>query len=226
MSSLWDVPQYLIMAFSLALDAPVEKASRVSLSSPPAQHTTAAAAASLPDENFWLRSVKLASPSSDILSAYGARIFVTSTGRYYVPAESERADILALRRNGEVTARVLAAATWALRKRLQTAYGRIPTRGALLIAHLASETAALDYMAALDADPEAEAARAVPALTKLLDGNKTMTLAQLETRLSRSLRAEPQQVATARASGDPEALKGTLTRPEDRANQSAQVARR
>lgn len=226
MSSLWDVPQYLIMAFSLALDAPVEKASRVSIAPPHVPSAAAMPAGSVPDENFWLRSVKLASPSSDILSAYGARIFVTSTGRYYVPAERERADILALRRNGEVTARVMAAATWALRKRLQMASGRIPTRGALLIAHLASETAALDYMAALDDDPEAEAARAVPALTKLLDGNKAMTLAQLEARLKRSLRVEHQEVAAARASGDPDLLKGTLTKPEDRSNQSAQVARR
>lgn len=215
MSSLWDVPQYLIMAFSLALNAPVEKASRVSFTSAQEVRTPASAAGGVPDEAFWLRSVKLASPHSDILSGYGARIFVTSSGRYYVPAESDRADILALRRNGEVATRVLSAATLVLQKHLEEKSGRAPTRGALLVAHLAGEPAALDYMVALDADPEADAVAAVPALAKLLDdAGKAMSLAQLEARLSRVLRAKPEQIAAAQTQDHADTLKGTLTKPE------------
>lgn len=227
MSSLWDVPQYLIMAFSLALDAPVEKASRVSLTSVQALRTPAWAAAGVPDEAFWLRSVKLASPHSDILSAYGARIFVTSSGRYYVPAESDRADILALRRNGEVAMRVLSAATLVLHKHLEQKTGRAPTRGALLIAHMAGEKTALQYIAALNADPDADAAAAVPALARLLDdAGKAMPLAQLEAHLSRTLRAKPEQIAATHAQDHGEALKGTLTKPELRTAEPSRVARR
>lgn len=226
MSSLWDVPQYLIMAFSLALPAPVEKASRVTFTPSHAFGTSAASPGALPDESFWLRSIKLAAPQSDILSAYGARIFVTSSGRYYVPAAADRDDILALRRNGEVAARVLAAATMVLRKRLAQSSARAPTRGALLIAHVAGETSARDYIAALDADPDAEVSRAVPGLAKLLGGDKGVTLTQLEARLRTALRMPPEQVTAARASGDAGALKGTLTRPEASPNQQSQVARR
>ncbi len=226
MSSLWDVPQYLIMAFSLALDAPAEKASRVSFTPTNASVTSAAASGAIPDENFWLRSVKLASPHSDILSAYGARIFVTSSGRYYVPAENDRTDILALRRNRDATARVLAAATVVLREELEWQCGCAPTRAALLIAHVAGKQTALDYIAALDANPGFEVARAVPSLAKLLDGDKAMTLAHLEARLNKAMRAEAEQVAAARGAGDAGVIKGTLTRSEPRSDLQAQVARR
>lgn len=227
LSSLWDVPQYLIMAFSLALDAPVEKASRVSFTSGPAIRAPALQPGAVPDEAFWLRSVKLAGPHSDILSAYGARIFVTSSGRYYVPAESDRTEILALRRNGEVATRVLSAATLVLHKHLEQKSGRAPPRGALLIAHLAGEKTALDYMAALHADPEADAAAAVPALAKLLDEvGKALTLAQLEARLSRALLAKPEQIAEAQTQDQEKTFKGTLTKPDLRTAAPARVAGR
>lgn len=225
LSSLWDVPQYLIMAFSLALDAPVEKASRVSLSVPPAQHTTAAAATSLPEENFWLRSVKLAAPKSDILTSYGERIFITSSGRYYVPAERDRVDILALRRNGQVTARVLAAATAVLREDIERRSGLAATRGALLVAHMVGVKSALAYLEALNANPDGKAAEAVPSLAKLIGGDARITLGGLDARLSRTLRAVPEQIA-ARASGETETFKGTLTKPEASPPSPAHLARR
>ena len=223
MSSLWDVPQYLIMAFSLALDAPVEKASRVSHTSLPAPITAVASGASvMPDESFWLRSVKLAAPQSDILSAYAGRIFATTSGRYYVPAESDRADIMALRLNREVTARVLAAATVALGQDLRKRTGLTPTRGALLIAHMAGPKFALAYMQALDTNPEAKAAAAVPSLAQLISDTPGITLAQLDSRLAVSVRPQAGQLAAA----DPETLKGTLTKPDTDASAPARLAER
>ncbi len=83
MSSLWDVPAYLVMAFSLALDVPAETGATASPERAPglALADESADMPRLPEE-VWLRAVKAASPHSDILARYGGRIFVTSTGRF------------------------------------------------------------------------------------------------------------------------------------------------
>jgi hypothetical protein len=211
------------MAFSLALDAPVEKASRVSLNATPMHTSAAAFAGALPDEDLWLRSVKLAAPQSDVLSLYGERIFVTSAGRYYVPAQSDRDDILALRRNRDVAARVLAAATASLQAELTRRSPFAPTRGALLIAHMAGIEPALGYMQALASDPQAKAANAVPPLARLLEDTRSITLAQLEDRLNRRLHNQPQQIADGSDSGE---LRGTMTKTEAAVSAPAKLAAR
>lgn len=211
MSSLWDVPQYLIMAFSLAFDTPVEKASRVSYSPPPA-HTSAKtptlSGAAMPDETTWLRAMKIAAPHSEIVQAYASRIFVTSTGRYYVPDATERGEILSLRSNADVTARVLAAATQTLVEELTKRAGHRPTRGALVLAHLLGESAALRYMQRLEAAPDTEATVFMPALSAALVGDTGITLAQLDTRLARATRSRrmPQFAH----------LRGTMTKPDEK----------
>ncbi|MEZ5900666.1 MAG: hypothetical protein R3D51_14375 [Hyphomicrobiaceae bacterium] len=184
MSTLWDVPQYLIMAFSLAFHGPVEKASRVSLhTSAPHRSTATAGSSELLDESAWLRAVKTASPSSDILALYGARIFQTSSGRYYVATQGERSEILALRDNEEVAARVMAAATLRLRSKLVALTGRSPTPGALLVAHVAGIKTSIAYMHTLARDASMRAGTVMPALAPMLRGNRTMTLAALDERL-------------------------------------------
>jgi hypothetical protein len=220
------VPQYLIMAFSLAFDAPAEKASRVSFSATAVHGTAAASSSALPDENLWLRSIKLASPKSDVLAHYGQRIFVTSSGRYYVPAQSDREEILALRRNGDVAGRVLAAATQTLNTELERQSGLEPTRGALLIAHLAGTELAIRYLRALGTLPDAKALSAVPGLAELLEGSVGVTLAQLDHRLNKALQARAHQIAAASPDSKADKLKGTLTRPDAHTPAEAKFAAR
>lgn len=214
MSSLWDVPQYLIMAFSLALDAPVEKASRFSFS-PPTSHTVAlpkakqALVRSLPAEDVWLRAVKIAAPRSDILQGYGARIFVTSTGRYYVATPQERTDILALRDNPEISARVLAAATQALQEDIEIRAHQTPTRAALVVAHMLGEDAALRYMRALTRDPDQRATSVLPAIGAMLADDRSVTIGQLDSHLARAVHPHASEIAAAAP-----VLKGTVTKPE------------
>ena len=221
MSSLWDVPTYLIMAFSLALNAPVEKASRVPLTSP----TVAIAATSPPmsnggvrtsvmSEQTWLAAVKTAAPSSDILQGYGARIFVTSSGRYYVPSAHERNEILALRSNGEIATRVLAAATREHKAALETSTGQSPTRGALLVAHLYGRGLAERYVRSLARTPEARAATLLSSVMPASRDDASLTLGVLDRRLSQVLGEGRHEIAAARTRVHDAPLKGTLTKPE------------
>lgn len=220
MSSFWDVPAILIMAFSLALDAPAGKASRIPPQSPPPAITVLdrarepALREALSDD-AWLRALKRAAPASDALSRYAARIFVTSAGRYYVPVPSEKAEILALRSNGDVAVRVLAAATAELKRDLHETTGREPSRGALLVAHLLGRSEAISYMRAAIHEPSARAVRVVPAFGVLLNGDGSLTVGALDRRLSHALGGPVTEVADAgRGRGTREAFKGTLTRPE------------
>lgn len=221
MSSLWDVPQYLIMAFSLAFDAPAEKASRVSFS-PQTNQTVALAKAkpahaqSLPEENVWLRAVKIAAPRSDILQSYGARIFVTSMGRYYVATPQERTDILALRNNPEISARVLAAAIQAMQEDMENRTHQTPTRAALVVAHMLGEDAALRYMRALAHDPEQRAIGVLPAIGAMLGEDRNVTIGQLDGRLAHAVQPHASEIAAAGP-----AFKGTVTKPEAAKSESA-----
>jgi len=228
LSSLWDVPHYLIMAFSLAFHAPAEKASRVSLT--PSAHSlienaSARAGADLLDDSAWLRAVKTAAPSSDALAIYGARIFQTSSGRYYVATQAERAEILALKDNEEIAARVMAAATLHLTERLAAETGRRPSRGALLIAHAVGLEAAASYARALAHDPSARAVAAIPALAPVLRGHRTLTLAALDARLNAALGTDQDGMVAETAPRHMQAhnlMKGTLSAPA--AQSSARLA--
>ncbi len=208
MSSLWEVPAYLIMAFSLALDAPVEKASR-DLAQPAPQFSTAAnfdvpRHPAMPDA-IWLRAVKTAAPHSSVLRYYADRIFITSSGKAYVPSDSGRAELRSLQNNGEVVMRVIAAAT-RINKNLLSGLGNTPTPGVLLIAHVYGVASAQRFCAALARDPEAVASEMLPELAGELQSTPHISVAALEAKL------------TALATGKPVAPKfnGSASRPRER----------
>ena len=186
MSSLWEVPAYLIVAFSLALDAPVGKASRVS-TTPSSQISSTFAFdaqrhAAMP-ETIWLRAVKTAGPHSSVLQYYADRIFITSIGKFYVPSDSDRAEIIALQNSSEVTTRVIAAATRA-NKKLLSELGNKPTPGALHVAHVLGIESAQRFCAALKRHPDAPAAKFLPELASELQSMPGMTVAALDAKLT------------------------------------------
>lgn len=219
------------MAFSLALDAPAEKASRVSFEN--ASRASAEIRISGRDllgEEAWLRAVKAAAPSSDVLQLMASRIFFTSSGRYYVPSESERAEILALKKNPDIAVRVLAAATRAYKAELETLVGRGPSRGALLVAHVYGVAIAERYMKAMAGNCAAPAASVVPALVQLLnEGGARYGICTLDRRLTRVLREGTSEVAENSASAKTAArsadLKGSLTKPESQVRPAVAEAR-
>jgi len=207
------------MAFSLAFHTPAEKASRVSLTTSAhslIENVSARAGADLLDDGAWLRAVKTAAPSSDVLAIYGARIFQTSSGRYYVATQAERAEILALKDNEEIAARVMAAATLQLTERLAAETGRRPSRSALLIAHVVGLKAAASYTQAVAHDPSVRALAAIPALAPVLGGHRTLTLAALDARLNAALGADQHDMVAEIAPQYMPArnlMKGTLSAP-------------
>ena len=170
MSNLWDVPAYLIMAFSLAFDAQAGKASRVSLEASHVRQsqfeaTRPMAPSELLAEDAWLRAIKIASPKSDALARYGARIFVTTSGRYYVPSDGERREIVKLRENAGIAARVISAAAQALESEIEKTSGRKPGRAAVYIATLYGPAAAISYQRMLETAPDTPVTAAVPQLS-------------------------------------------------------------
>ena len=186
MSSLWEVPAYLIMAFSLALEAPVGKASRASAT--PSSQISATFAfnaqrhAAMPDP-IWLRAVKTAGPHSSVLRYYADRIFVTSIGKFYVPSDGDRAEISALQNNSEVVTRVIAAATRA-NKNLLKELGNRPTPGVLHVAHVLGIASAQRFCAALKRHPDALAAKFLPELAGELQSTPDMSVAALDAKLT------------------------------------------
>ena len=187
MSSLWEVPAYLIMAFSLALDAPVGEASRVP--NHPSPKISATFAIDVPlgpamPEAIWLRALKTAAPNSDVLRYYGDRIFITSSGKAYVPSDSDRAEIKALQNNGEVVTRVIAAAT-RTNKALLSGLGNMPTPGALHIAHVYGVVSAQRFCAVLERDPEALASEILPELAGELQSMPRISVGALDVKLTR-----------------------------------------
>ena len=186
MSSLWEVPAYLIMAFSLALDAPAGKASRDLAQTAPqisnAVNAAVPASPGMPDE-IWLRAVKTAAPHSDVLRYYADRIFITSSGKVYVPSDQGRAEIRSLQSNSEVVTRVIAAAT-RINRKLLIGLGNSPSPGVLLIAHVYGIASAQRFCAALERDGEALAGELLPELAGELQSSPHITVAALEARLT------------------------------------------
>jgi hypothetical protein len=224
LSGLWEVPAYLIMAFSLALDAPVGKASRVSTA--PSSQISATFAfdaqrhAAMP-ETIWLRAVKTAGPHSSVLRYYADRIFITSIGKFYVPSDSDRAEISAMQNNSEVVTRVIAAATRA-NKYLLSELGNKPTPGVLHVAHVFGIASAQRFCAALKRHPEAPATLVLPELAGELQSMPGMTVAALDAKLTALVTGDvtvPRSHGSAVRTPDrfafgAGALKGTVTRSE------------
>jgi hypothetical protein len=138
LSSVLDVPVQLVVAFALAVSpaAPEGNHEVGSFSVPQIEAGETSRAGSAPShampEQLWLAAFR-AHASEHPLSR---RIYKTTTGRYYVPAEPDRQLILALgadeRVSGFIVRRVARDNAALLFDRL----GRLPTAGELYVAHL------------------------------------------------------------------------------------------
>ena len=183
------------MAFSLALDAPDGKASRVSSELAPARIEKVSRTLARPgddkvSEQVWLRAVKAAGPQSDILQRYGARIFVTSSGRYYVPVAGERSEILEMQRSSALAARVLAGATRSFKAEIAASTGREPSRAALFLAHSYGTDVASAYVRALNATPEKPAGAVLASFAFDRPAQEKLSLEAFDARLSAMLGAD------------------------------------
>jgi hypothetical protein len=198
-SSLFDIPAQLAMLLSLAAataghepPAPLK---------PAREHHAAIAAEPLVGpmrfgERAWLRALH---ESGVEAQGYASRVFVTSGGRYYVPA-TERQRILEARTDAALAARVARAAAERNAMRLRAATKRAPAAGDLYIAHIFGPEVAISLLRAVGEDADAPLKARLPALAAAVAEidevrGKTLSVSQFYRQLAGALREPPRLVA-------------------------------
>ena len=199
LSSLFEIPAQLAMLLSLAAstaghDAPVEASKSFPTSVPelvepiegPLRFT----------ERGWMRALYENQAQADGL---GARIFVTSGGRYYVPVASDRRRILETRQNAEIASRVTSAAAVRHVSRIRSALKRAPAAADLYVAHVFGSETAISLIREVGRAPDAPLKESFPvlaALPEVQQGNGAPpTVGQFYRRLSAALGEPPRLVA-------------------------------
>lgn len=198
MSSLFEIPAQLAMLLSLAAstaghDAPVEASKAFPSAAPelvepiegPLRFT----------ERGWMRALYENQAEADGL---GARIFVTSGGRYYVPVAGDRRRILETRQNAEIASRVTSVAAVRDAARIRSALMRAPAAGDLYVAHVFGSETAISLIREVGRAPDAPLKESFPMLAALpeVQGNGAPpTVAQFYRRLSAALGEPPRLVA-------------------------------
>ena len=112
-------------------------------------------------ESTWLKTVKEAGDRFG-LGKYTPHIFTTRSGRYYVPNQKLRQEILKLRHDPEVSAMMAGAFTQKNSEFIAAELGRKPTPGELYIAHFLGPKGASDLISLADRNPSARADRHFP----------------------------------------------------------------
>lgn len=176
-------------------------------------------------ESTWLQTVK------DVGDKFGLRkytphIFKTRSGRYYVPNEKLRQEILQLRHNPEVSAMMAGAFTQQNADFVAEHIGRDPTQGELYIAHFLGAKGAADLISLNESKPNARADRHFPRAARanqsiFYSRGKPRSVAQLYKSLVGS---HMRDQATAAASAKPPAPEPAVAREAVSAQLSRPVA--
>jgi hypothetical protein len=209
LSSLLDVPAQLALILSLVAANGNDLAPRVpvaALASAPATATIAAEPLEGPyrfGEGTWLRALKEDLPGGT--SGYARSIFRTSGGRYYVPRQDERRQILSARDDEALAARAARAFAQANARVLSARLSRAPTAGELYMAHVFGPEAAASLIARVRSSPGEPAAKHVPELARTakdLFGARpaTFTLAELYAKLTARLAGAQAEARSAKRS--------------------------
>jgi len=208
LSSLLDVPAQLALILSLAAATGGNEPPRAPAAAPtPLAVTLVAEPLEGPyrfSEGAWLRALKEDLPGDT--HGYASRIFCTSGGRYYVPRQNERRQILNARHDEGLAARAARAFAHANARILSARLKRAPTAGELYMAHLFGPEAAASLIARMRSNPGEPAAKYAPELVrsaKDLFGTRgaSLTLTELYAKLTVQLmRAEAGAFSPQRAS--------------------------
>ena len=201
MNSLFDVPAQLAMLLSLAASTATTDppAAVAEIAAPPAD----VAAISQPlggplrfSDHTWMRALRENGQEAD---AHGARVFVTSGGRYYVPPPSDRSRVFAMRNDAEFAARIAWATATRNVGRMHAALHRAPTAGDLYIAHVFGAEMAISLLDTAARDPDAAFDKRFPELAgaSALGGEikGPITVGQFYRRMSRALHEPPRLIA-------------------------------
>lgn len=170
MSSVLEVPNALIMALALAVSSAGGESQLASAGAAAATPPTATIEArEFPSSNpfgfseqQWLAAMHR---QGAVIAQGGmsARIFKTSAGRYYVPIESERREITALRDDVVAAGQLAHLHGVSAFKFMQQRLSRAPSMGELLAAHVLGIDDALQLVSLVAATPNSPAAGLLPA---------------------------------------------------------------
>jgi hypothetical protein len=117
-------------------------------------------------EQIWLGALKEGVAGGE-LALHAASIFKTSSGRYYVPAQSERLRILRLRGDGAAAAAVAQALAKRNSELLAGRLGHAPSAGELYLAHVFSAETAVRLLELAERAPGTSMREAFPELARL-----------------------------------------------------------
>lgn len=192
MSSLFDVPIHLVMILALAVGGGETSGPALE------PHTAAREQAGGPyrlSEQIWLGALE-AGVGGDILEDYRPSIFLTSSGRYYVPAEAHRTKILELRREPAIAALVTLGLARRNAALLAPRLGRTVTAGDLYVAHVLGADTAATLLSAAERTPALAASTVLPDLVSAGPGlggkdGKPLSVSGLVKRLTRSFSKLP-----------------------------------
>ena len=196
LSSLFEIPAQLAMLLSLAAstaghDAAVDP-SKSFPTAPPGLVEPIEGPLRFTDRG-WMRALYENQEEGDGL---GARIFVTSSGRYYVPVASDLQHIRDTRQNAEIAMRVARAAAVRDAARIRRALKRAPATADLYVAHVFGPETAISLIEAVGRAPDAPLQGPFPTLAALPEVSQTpLTVAQFYRRLSAALREPPRLIA-------------------------------
>ena len=112
-------------------------------------------------EGTWLQMVKEVGNKFG-LDKYTPHIFSTRSGKYYVPNQKLRGEILKLRHNPEVSAMMAGEFTKQNSEFMQDRLGRKPSQGELYVAHFLGAKGAADLVSLANSQPNARADRHFP----------------------------------------------------------------
>lgn len=116
-------------------------------------------------ESTWLKTVKDVGDKFG-LEKYTPHIFKTRSGRYYVPNQKLRNEILQLRHNPEISAMMAGAFTQQNSDFVESRVGREPSAGELYIAHFLGPNGATKLISLAENRPNARADRHFPAAAR------------------------------------------------------------
>ena len=138
--------------------------------------------------------------NAEVAETIGARVFVTSGGRYYLPTPADRPRVMAARADDDFAARMAYTAAVRNAAVMRAALHRAPTAGDLYIAHVFGAVDGHRAHRSRGRGARCGARTAFPyasgsAAALTTEGQDAVTVAQFYRRLSGALRAPPRLVA-------------------------------
>ncbi len=201
MSLLFDIPAQLAMLLSLAASGAVHEPAGTAMRAPLASPAVVAAeplgGPMRFGERAWLQALYENAAQS---GGYASSVFVTSSGRFYVPTADDRRKILDARNDAPLASRVARAAAERNAACLRGALRRAPSAADLFVAHVLGAASAIAFLKAVDDTPDMPLRAGFPALAASLqdssaDAARPIAVGQFYRQLSGVLRAPPRLVA-------------------------------